>query len=403
MKVIKSGAVLCMALMGAAVTPSPGHAQATDLVCGQCVETGDIATEAVTGGKLVPNAVSNARIANGAANAAKLAANAVTVAKIANGAVSTAKLTTAGVTRPKIAPNAVNASKIANAAVTAAKIAPDAVNRFKIADRAVSAGKLDIADTVFIEDSGDPVANCAALLTALGSLSGPAALLLGPGTYDCENNSIILPTGTSLIGAGRNLVTIVGGVDDEPALVELRGDNILLRGVTVRNFFGGVGTSAIALLIGGNFVNSRDWRIDDVLVEASGNVSFSAGIVLGAVDCDGGELTNVTARASGAGSGNQAFTTFCDFGKVQVSNLDAAATGVDARGISSSSLASLTVRNSVLLGGTHSVLQSALNPLNIISSELAGPISGTVVCRGAYSETGVALSDGTNGSGGCDL
>ena len=106
--------------------------QAADLVCTACVDTKDLA----------PNAVMQDRIANGAVDRAKIAANAVATNKIADSAVNTAKLATGAVTAPKLAPNAVNSTKITNAAVTAPKIAPGAVNRSKIADGEVTPEKL---------------------------------------------------------------------------------------------------------------------------------------------------------------------------------------------------------------------------------------------------------------------
>jgi hypothetical protein len=65
----------------------------------------------------------------------------------------------------------------------------------------------------------------------------------------------------------------------------------------------------------------------------------------------------------------------------------------------SSGGSSLTVKNSSLAGAT-AVLRSA-GTLRAISSELDGAVSGAVICVGDYDETGAALADGTNGSGGC--
>ncbi len=40
--------------------------------------------------------------------------------------------------------------------------------------------------------------------------------------------------------------------------------------------------------------------------------------------------------------------------------------------------------------------------MKVISSELDGPVTDTVICIGDYDETGAALANGTNGSGGCE-
>ena len=300
---------------------SDAFAQATDLDCSKCVDGGDIADGAVTGVKLAPNAINNSKIGNGAVNAAKLAANAVTVAKIANNAVSTSKLTTASVTRPKIAPNAVNAAKIANAAVTAAKIAPGAVNQFKIADGAITADKLGLANTVVIEDSGDDVANCTALRDALAALTGPSTVLLGPGNYDCGSNQVVLTTGVNVVGTARSAVTITGNVSD--GLVALQGDNILLKGVTVVSA-AGAGGSAIGVVVGHGLVDTRNWRIKDSVIEGTGgDMFFSTGIRAEAVDCDGGEIKDVSAL----GANGTGIIFSCTAGSVTATALRAAGAG----------------------------------------------------------------------------
>ena len=380
--------------------PEFGWAQATDLVCGQCVETGDIANEAATGAKLASNAVNNSKIGNGAVNAAKLAANAVTVAKIANNAVSTPKLATAGVTRPKIAPNAVNASKIANAAVTAAKIAPDAVNRFKIADGAVTADKLGIAHTVFVGDSGDAAANCTALQDALDGLVGPAAVWLGPGTYACGESPVVLTSGISLVGVDRNLVTITGETAESDGLVRIQGDDVLLRGVTVRNDGQGdilvTGASA-AIVVGAAGVDSRRWRIIDVVADAFNGPAASYGIIARSVDCDGGEVVRATLSATDADFDNDGLRYDCSAGTSTVTEVTV--TGIESPPVAltkSNAGSSLTVRNS-------SMPRAALlaGGLRLISSEVGSTSGAGLICVGSYDETGTALSDGATGSGGC--
>ena len=344
--------------------------------------------------------MNNTKIANGAVNAAKLAANAVTVAKIANSAVSTAKLTTAGVTRPKIAPNAVNASKIANAAVTAAKIAPDAVNRFKIADRAVRSEKLDIANTIFIEDSGDAVANCTALLDALAGLTGPGSVLLGPGTYDCQGNTVLLTAGVSLIGAGRNLVTITGDIPGTDPQVGLQGDGVLLQGVTVINetdsFF-----TRIAVQIGAGFLDTTNWRIRDVAARAVG--ASPAAIRTTSINCDGGQVSDSIAIAEGTSGNSEGLSLRCTAGLVAVTNIRAQATGDSSIGFLLSNSPSVLLRNSHLAGDFVSISAGGGVEKAVVSSELEGPVIGTINCVGNFDETGTALTNGPSNAGGCQV
>ena len=376
----------------------PAAAQATDLECSKCVDAGDVADEAVTGVKLAPNAVSNAKIGNGAVNAAKLAANAVTVAKIANNSISTPKLTTASVTRSKIAPNAVNAAKIANAAVTAAKIAPGAVNKFKIADRAVTAAKLSIANTVFIEDSGDAVVNCDALLDALASLTGPGVILLGPGVYDCQANSVLLTSGVSLIGVGRNFVTITGDIQDLAPQVGLQGDNVLLQGVTIINE-----TASLlfrrAVQVGTGLVDTTNWRIHDVTARAAGDSARA--FDMANVNCDGGRISDSVAITDSPVGVSDGLAFNCTAGLVTVTNLRAQATGPLSRGLVVGNFTSVQMRNSSFAGELVSISASGGGAKTVVSSELGGSVGGSINCVGNYNQSGAALTNGPSDSGGC--
>ena len=380
---------------------------ATDLVCNKCVQASDIATGAVTNAKIAGNAVNNSKIANGAVNAAKLAANSVNNNKIANGAVTQGKFTNAAVTAAKIGPGAATTEKIANAAVTAAKIGPGAVTGSKIADGAVitakladgavTGDKLNVAHVVFVEDSGDALANCTALLDALTGLTGPATVLLGPGNYDCGANSVELVSGISLVGAGANLTTLEGTLDGLTGLVRFNGDEITLADMTVINDGDGDPTGEyVALDIAAAGVDARNWLIRNAaLIVRNGNSTQA--LHINGSDCDGGELINTTVTASGSSTVNT-IVDFCAAGTVRASNVSVTAT--TGRALFKSSSTIFTFVNSSLSGPQNSVLHQS-GTTRLVSSELDGTLSGAMTCIGAFDENGAALSDGVFGSGGC--
>ena len=67
-------------------------------------------------------------------------------------------------------------------------------------------------------------------------------------------------------------------------------------------------------------------------------------------------------------------------------------------GLARSNSSSLTLRNSSFTGAGNSVFLG-FGTLKVISSELDGPLVGTVICVGDYDEAGVALENGTFGTG----
>ena len=126
------GAVL---LAGTGITSLRAQT-ATNVVCGGCVHSSDIANFAVSSGKLSKDSVTNPKIATGAVTTGKIANGAVSGPKIAGFAVSSGKLGTASVTNPKIAIGAVTVGKIANGAVTSAKVLNDSLTAADIKDEA---------------------------------------------------------------------------------------------------------------------------------------------------------------------------------------------------------------------------------------------------------------------------
>ena len=76
--------LICLCLVGLAGEAS---AQATDVVCSRCVDTSDIAGEAITTWKLGAKAVTGSKIKNDAVTTPKIKGQSVTAPKIANGAI----------------------------------------------------------------------------------------------------------------------------------------------------------------------------------------------------------------------------------------------------------------------------------------------------------------------------
>jgi hypothetical protein len=335
-------------------------AQASDVVCNQCIDNSDIGFKAVSG------------------------------EKIANNAVSTTRLRDEAVTTPKLAPDAVTGSRIAS----------QAVGTSKLANGAVTAAKLGLARTSYIEDSGNNVANRVALRAALDGLSGPAAVVLGPGTFACGASPVVIPPGVSLIGAGQALTTIAGGIDGVDGLVRLVGDDITLAQLTVVNDGGGTALLAYAVTVGAGSVDSRRWRIRDVAALGMNATAFSIGLLTFSVDCGISTMNGVTAEAESSAGEVHGIFIGCVSGSVAGTDLRASADGATATGLRKNNASVLTVRNSAF-SATTAVSKPVSGTLKVISSEIDGGVSGEVICVGDYDEAGAALADGVNGSGGC--
>jgi hypothetical protein len=89
----------------------------TDIVDGQ-VKTADLASAAVTNGKLGNNAVTGAKVSDGSLASGDLAGSAVTSSKLADSSVTQAKLNSNAVTSAKIADGSVGAQDLASAIKT---------------------------------------------------------------------------------------------------------------------------------------------------------------------------------------------------------------------------------------------------------------------------------------------
>ena len=405
-------------LSGAALQEA--SAQATNLVCTRCVQTSDIATGAVTNSRLGTNAVTNARIANGAVTAAKMPAGSVNNAKVANNAVNTSKLTTAAVTEAKLANNAVNGAKIANASVITAKLADGAVNSVKLADGAVSAAKLGdgavaaaklgLINTTYIEDSGDAVANCTALLDALSGLTGPAALVLGPGTFDCGANRVVLTNGISLIGAGRGLTKIVGAVGGDEGVVQLMESETEVRNLAVTNDGAGQslgGLTGIGVKTFDGTGPIQNWTISEVSAMGLNGTDQTIGIRVSGDDCDGGQIRDSSAMGMTDG-GADGTNVFCSAGTVIVSNLDSNGAG-SVSGSGFKGRGDVKVLNSAFSGTSRPLdyfENFGFDPLTgrVVSTELDGTVdadNSSVFCINSFDGAGAPLADGAFGAGGC--
>ncbi len=185
--------------------------------------------------------------------------------------------------------------------------------------------------------------------------------------------------------------------------MRLQGDGITLRDLTVVNDdSGGAGNFFFAVAIGTGGVVTQDWRITNVTAQAMGGSISSIGVFARPVNCDGGKMTNVTASAGGAAAFNVGIQIECTDGSITGSNLKATASDSGARGLTKFRDSTLTMHGSSFTGATNSVSRVG-GTLKVISSELDGPVNGTVICVYDYDGAGAALENGTNGSGGCVL
>ncbi len=422
---LTKGTLQTLALVGAAAVLAPASAwaqTATDVDCTECVDTPDIADQAVTGNKLAQSSILTGKFADGSVTGNKLAngsiltgkfadqsvtgnkiaQGAILAGKLANGAVRTGKILDAAVTGDKLADQAVTGNKIADAAVTGAKLADQAVTGNKIADGAIAAAKLGLIGTVFVEADGlSDTDNCDSLIAALSGLAGPAVVALGPGTYDCQTQSVIVPANVALIGSGRNVTTITGslGTPFVQGLVSLNSGSEL-RHLAVTNI-GNIdsGNQMFAVSAAG-----ENWHVGDVTLLTMDGPTVTTGLFTSTTSpCDGVTLTNVKSTADADTGGVRAFQLGCSSGVMNGYNLHGIAQGASLSGVGIIKFGdsdTVTVHSSSFKGARSA--RSLGGTLRIISSELDGTASGTVLkCVAAYDQNGDPLADGTFGSGGC--
>ena len=389
MSTLRNSISLCA--FAAALTflaPHEAGAQATDLVCNECVQASDIA----------PNAVNNSKIANAAVTAAKLASNAVTVAKIANNSITAAKITTAAVTFAKIGPNAVRTSKIANAAVTAAKIAPAAVNVTKIADGAVTAAKLApdavFTNVVIVSPVGPAAAdNCQALIDALAGITdaasdNPYLLFIEPGIYDCGSNSVTMKSFVDVQGAGPG-VTMLQSTNTGDFLN--LASNAGLRDLSIERTSS---SGAAPNTVFGSGVTGVVLNNLHIVSNGAGTTFDSRGIAL--LSGSDASLQDVASLSDDAGCVNSAI--FLNNSTADMVNVEARGTngGCNNRAINAANAGTVTARNSIFeASGTGATAVSA-GTVMIANSQVIGGETGGPVCVGVYDANFAALDDTCN-------
>ncbi len=326
------------ALIGAAFLCSLYMANASaqvalDVICGKCVDTDDIADEAVTLGKIGPRAVDTENIANEAVTWRQIAPKTVGTGRIADRAVTAKKIASGAVGTDKIQDQAVTAQKIRKRSIVTGKIADGAVTAIKLADDAVYVRTIVVSPLV--DPLGTPVENGTELLVTLAGVvsNNPSAddrylIKLEPGIYDLQNVALEMVRFVDIEGSGEGVTKIIGDVDD-------------------------VDTGVVDL--------SRDSEIRFLTVEHEGDPDGSIAISYDSTGTNVGMITHVTARAGG---GTPSCALFVNGGAA-------------------------LVRDSRLFGfggGTSVCVDSG--SANIVASHLVGSTVGGATCvGGTYNDT----------------
>ena len=159
---------------------------ASNLVCTQCVQNGDLDF----------NAVSRDRIRNAAIDATKLSANAVNSLKIATGAVTAAKIGPGAVNVTKLANSSVSTEKLQVGAVNTSRLRDGAVTLEKLSESAVAQGRSVVSDCQDITEPGSYL--------VVTNLPGPAGLQAGGSCLELHSDNITLDLGGfQLLGDGN--------------------------------------------------------------------------------------------------------------------------------------------------------------------------------------------------------
>ncbi|MCG8459771.1 MAG: hypothetical protein MI919_26110 [Holophagales bacterium] len=142
------------------------------------------------------------------------------------------------------------------------------------------------AATIDITPIGDPTADCNSVIAALSSLTSSETLRhvirLGPGVYDCDNQTIVMKPWIDLVGSGRETTEIRG-----------KGGNGLIRGAAdseIRDLTITVNPDGLTQAFG--IKNSQtSFRMNRVKID----ISTGGGSIHNAV-CTGVELTSTSSH-----------------------------------------------------------------------------------------------------------
>jgi len=184
-------------------------------ISSQAVETGMIATGAVTSGQLAANSVTAAKIPNGSILNEHLADDAVGADELAASAVVEASIVNASVTGAKIAANTITVANIADNAVDATKIASNSILTRHIDDNQITGDQ--IADDIVLSGTGS-------LRVPDGTTAQrPGSAALGMVRFNTDNNLFEGYSGSwGGIGGGEsNFTTQTFTGDGSQAYVDL--------------------------------------------------------------------------------------------------------------------------------------------------------------------------------------
>jgi hypothetical protein len=373
-----------------------GTIQAID-IAPESITTGRILNRTIKAIDIATESITTAEIKNGTIDAIDLAPETITTGRIKNETIQAIDIAPESITTGRILNRTIKAIDIATESITTGEIKNGSIAGVDLANGAVTAAKLGLARTTYIQDSGNAAANCAALLDALDGLTGPAAVVLGPGTFDCGGEAVELTANVSLIGSGQNLTVVTGSKASH--VIGLAGDGAAVESLTVVNNAALAGSNPRGITIGSDGGATTNWRLISVTARALNGTVLSAGIATASIDCDGGRMLEVTAEASGGTSFNFGVNLSCSAGTVAATDLRASASDTEARALVKDGNSTLTVQGSAFSAATSA--ERNVGTLRVIASELDGAVSGAVICVGAFDENGAALANGQNGIGGC--
>jgi hypothetical protein len=195
---------------------------------GFAVDTGEIATDAVTADKIAPFAVGVSELGFGAVNSSKLAIGAVSTNRIAADAVTSSKIAAGAVDSAALAANAVAATNVLDGAITLPKL--DASTG--IAGQILSNSGSGVAWASLPTAEWTPISSAGSIVSAPGTYYLTGSLTAGVGQYGIEVQSSDVTINLN----GYTLTGVPGALDGVKASGTL--ENVTVAGGAVRNFDG---------------------------------------------------------------------------------------------------------------------------------------------------------------------